>query len=96
MPVPRLPSLRLPLEPLQAHRKNLTPAESLVRDAAVAALAAAEQRYVQAVKERLDAITAALEAHATIKAAAAVIGLTETALAQRLAASRRRHARSPE
>lgn len=95
VPVPQLPSLPLPREPLRSHRKALTEAELARRDSALAALQAAEERYAVAMAERQAAIVAALEAHVTVAAAASAVGLTESALSQRLHKSRRRADASP-
>jgi hypothetical protein len=62
----------------------------VVRDAALVALRAAAARLAAAERARNAAVTAALEAHVTVKAAAAAVDLTETALSQRLSKSRRR------
>lgn len=93
MPVPRLPTLRVPREPLRARPKALSDAERVVRDAALAALRDAQSRSMAAEAAKLEAITRALEAHVTVAASAAVVGLTEGALSQRLDASRRRQER---
>jgi hypothetical protein len=90
MPPRRLPNLPLPREPLVAGRRVLTPSETAHRDQLLTELRTARDRELEAQRDALAAVTAALEGRATLRQVADVLGTSEAAMGLWLMRSRRR------